>query len=87
MNDFTTQSAALAQPMTERAGDLLVRFVHADGSRTYSWLTAVDVDEYALYDSGDFDFEVIELTQYSGTLPSNPPAHVDSSQWDDRDNG
>lgn len=82
-NTFTTQSAALAQPIDERAGELLVRFVD-DGVRTYHWATQLDVDEYESY---GLDFDLIELTQYSGTLPTNPPAHVDSSQWDDRDNG
>lgn len=63
------------------AGADLYRF--EDG--TYEWLTQLDADELASY--GDYEFELVELTTFAGTLPTNPPAHVDTSEWDDPDNG
>lgn len=87
MISYATQQLALAEEVTEREGNILVRFVDGD-VRSYQWVTSVDVDELLSY--GYDDFEIVidgDVTVvYSASSP-DVPAHVDSSQWDDRDNG
>lgn len=55
MNTFSTQAAALAQVVTDREGDLLVRWIDGDGVRTYQWLTNLDVQELLSYGYDEFD--------------------------------
>lgn len=85
MNTYPTVDEALAVPVAEREGEYLVRWVK---SGWYEWQTDADLDEAGAYGFED-EFELVELetTQFSGTLPTNPPAFVDSSTFDDRDNG
>lgn len=53
---------------------LLVRFSDGD---VYQWLTNLDIDELLSY--GVDGFEIVE--------DDDRPAFVDTSDWDDRDNG
>lgn len=91
MKTYPTVADALAEPVEHRTGTYLVLHVK---SGWYEWQTDADLDEIGVYGYDD-DFEVVELTdeemsettRFSGTLPINPLPFVDSSQWEDRDNG
>lgn len=87
MNTFPTQQLALAQAADQREGDLLLHFVDDNGARTYQWATAVDVDEMLLYGHDDFEVVLDNTTVVHSASSENVPAFVDSSLWDDRDNG
>lgn len=91
MTTYPTVEAALAEPVERRTGEYLVLHVK---SGWCEWMTDADLDEVGAYGFED-EYELVELTseetaqdtQFSGTLPANPPAFVDSSTFDDPDNG
>jgi hypothetical protein len=86
MNTFPTQAAALAQSAGQREGDVLLRFVD-EGVRTYQWVTSLDVEEMISYGNDDFVIVIDNTTLVHSASSENVPAFVDSSQWDDPDNG
>lgn len=87
---YPTREAALLVPVTEREGELLARF-DVDDAVSFEWLTDADVEELGLYGYDD-DFTLVNVDdepQFAGWFVdgSDRPAHVDTSDWDDRDNG
>lgn len=88
MITYATVDEALAEPVEHRTGTYLVLWTKPGW---YEWQTDADLDEAGAYGYDDDEYELVELesdeTQFSGTLPTNPPAFVDSSTFDDRDNG
>jgi hypothetical protein len=86
MNTFPTQAAALAQAADQREGDVLLRFVD-EGVRTYQWVTSLDVEEMISYGNDDFVIVIDNTTLVYSASSENIPAFVDSSKFDDRDNG
>lgn len=87
MITYTTQAAALAESVDTRTGDVLIRFVNGDDVLTYQWVTELDIQEMLSYGDDDFDVIMDYTTQVHSASSENVPAFVDSSEWDDRDNG
>lgn len=97
---YPTIDEALAVPATDRPGPLLVRYVKMGN---YEWLTDLDVDEMLSYGYDDeFELVDVEEDasanaddayagmRWSGRIPENMrsmPPLVDTSEWDDPDNG
>lgn len=91
MTTYTTQSEAVAN---RPEGDYQLARFDVDGVVSFEWLTDVDVDELGVYGYDD-DFELVSEGEESDEAQfacwfvdsSDRPAFVDTSEWDDRDNG